>query len=197
VVYRVRWVWLFVVNHKDLRRLAVSPNIFPSTFGHGVKYPKLENRTRLSTRHRQALELALEGRPIKQIAEVVNSDQRVVASWFARHPVIRQLLNQQLDADAMVATIRANQLLAGATGVCAQMMGADNDPKTRLAAASLAIAIHRQVAGSAQQARLLQETEQLRSQLAAVLHPGGEVIDVEAALDPLLAECRALPSAAP
>lgn len=160
-----------------------------------MKYPKLENRTRLSTRHRQALELALEGRPIKQIAEVVNSDQRVVASWFARHPVIRQLLNQQLDADAMVATIRANQLLAGATGVCAQMMSTDNDPKTRLAAASLAIAIHRQVAGSAQQARLIEQTEQLRSQLEAVLNPGGDVIDVEAKLDPLLEEVRALPSA--
>lgn len=158
---------------------------------------RLENRTRLSTRHRRAVDLALEGRPIAQIADVLNADRRVVAAWFAKHPIIRQLLNQQLDADAMVATIRANQLLAGATGVCAQMMGADNDTKTRLAAASLAIAIHRQVSGGAQQARLIQETEQLRSQLEAVLNPGGDVIDVEAKLDPLLEEVRALPSANP
>lgn len=158
---------------------------------------RLENRTRLSTRHRRAVDLALEGRPIAQIADVLGADRRVVAAWFTKHPVIRQLLNQQLDADAMVSTIRANQLLAGATGVCAQMMGTDNDPKTRLAAAGLAIAIHRQVAGSAQQARLIEQTEQLRSQLEAVLNPGSDVIDVEARLDPLLEEIRSLPSANP
>ena len=77
------------------------------------------------------------------------------------------------------------------------MMGTDNDPKTRLAAAGLAIAIHRQVAGSAQQARLIEQTEQLRSQLEAVLNPGSDVIDVEARLDPLLEEIRSLPSANP
>ena len=173
-------------------------NIFTSTFGHGVKYPKLENRTRLSTRHRQALDLALEGKPIKQIAQIVGSDQRVVASWFERHPVIRQLLNQSLDADAMVATVRANALLGAATGVCASLLAADQDPRTRLAAAQLAVQIHRQVSGGAQQLRLLQETEQLREQLAAVLHPAGRIVDVEVmeALDPLLEEVRAMPSAA-
>ena len=77
------------------------------------------------------------------------------------------------------------------------MMAVGNDDKTRLAAASLAIAIHRQVAGSAQQARLIEQTEELRSQLEAVLNPGGDVIDVEARLDPLLAEVRSLPSANP
>ena len=193
----MRWVWLFVVNHKYLRRLAGSPNIFPSTFDHGVKYPKLENRTRLSTRHRQALELALEGRPIKQIAEVVNSDQRVVASWFSRHPVIRQLLNQQLSADAQINLIRSNQLLQAAVGVTATLMAPDQDPRTRLAAAGLAVSIHRQIAGDIRQAQLVEQTEGLREQLDSVLNPAGQIIDIQAmeALDPLLEEVRAMPSA--
>ena len=162
-----------------------------------MKYPKLENRTRLSTRHRQALELALEGKPIKQIAQILGSDQRVVASWFSRHPVIRQLLNQQLSADAQINLIRANQLLQASVGVCAEMMGRDQEPRTRLAAAGLAVSIHRQVAGSIQQAQLVEQTEQLREQLEAVLNPAGRIVDVEVmeALDPLLEEVRAMPSA--
>lgn len=164
-----------------------------------MKYPKLENRTRLSTRHRQALELALEGKPIKQIAQILGSDQRVVASWFSRHPVIRQLLNQQLSADTQINLIRSNQLLQAAVGVTATLMGTDQDARVRLAAAGLAVSIHRQVAGSIQQAQLVEQTEALREQLAAVLHPAGQIIDIQAeeALDPLLAEIRAMPSANP
>lgn len=164
-----------------------------------MKYPKLENRTRLSTRHRQALELGLEGRPIKQIAEIVNSDQRVVASWFSRHPVMKALIAQQLSADAQINVIRSNQLLQAAVGVTATLMSPEQDARVRLAAASLAVSIHRQIAGSVQQAQLVEQTEALREQLAAVLHPAGQIIDVqaEAALDPLLAEIRAMPSANP
>ena len=162
-----------------------------------MKYPKLENRTRLSTRHRQALELALEGKPIKQIAQLLGSDQRVVASWFSRHPVIRQLLNQQLSADAQINLIRSNQLLQAAVGVTATLMSPEQDARTRLAAAGLAVSIHRQVAGSIQQAQLVEQTEGLRMQLEAVLNPAGRIVDVEVmeALDPLLEEVRAMPSA--
>lgn len=157
---------------------------------------RLENRTRLSTRHRRAVDLALEGHPIARIADILNADRRIVASWFDRHPVIRQLLNQSLDADAMVATVRANTLLGAATGVCAQLMSQDQEPRTRLAAAQLAVSIHRQLVGGAQQLRLLQETEALRRQLDQAINPmGGEVIDVEARIDPLLEEVRAMPSA--
>ena len=158
---------------------------------------KIENATRLSSRHRRVAELALQGKSVKEIAGSVGSEPRHVAFWLSTHPIIKQLLDQAFDAEALVGLTQANQLLRRAMRVTSDLMEPGVDERLRLQAAGLACAIHRQVSAGVQQARLLRETEQLRLQLDRVTNPMGEVIDVEAALDPLLAECRALPSANP
>ena len=158
---------------------------------------RIENLTRLSSRHRRVAELALQGKTVKEIAGSVGSEPRHIANWLTNHPIIKALVNQQLSADAQINVIRSNHLLQAAVGVTAEMMGRDQDPRTRLAAAGLAVSIHRQIAGSIQQAQLVEQTEGLRMQLEAVLNPAGRIIDIQAmeALDPLLEEVRAMPSA--